>query len=197
MNRFHALRRYVPRSVKTFMLRLYWLGYDSRDYLAELLGLIPSHSVRLIGYKYLFGITIGRKTSIHSHCRFYKPSGVEIGHNTIINRDVLLDGRSGLNIGNNVSVSEGALLLSLEHDPNSPSFANRGGPVTIHDYVFIGARAIILPSVSIGNGVVVAAGAVVTRDVEAFTIVGGVPARVIGQRNTDLTYQLNYRKFLG
>jgi acetyltransferase-like isoleucine patch superfamily enzyme len=103
----------------------------------------------------------------------------------------------GLSIGSNVSISEGVCIFSLEHDPNSADFAPRGAPVSINNYVFVGARALILPGVVLGNGCVVAAGAVVTRDVPPFTIVAGVPAKPIGQRRQDLTYALDYRKFLG
>jgi len=110
---------------------------------------------------------------------------------------VLLDGRLGLAIGDNVSISEGAAFFTLEHDPNSPTFENRGAPIQIGDRVFIGARAMVLPGAAIGEGAVVAAGAVVTRDVEPYQIVAGVPARPIGQRSQDLAYTLEYRKFLG
>jgi len=122
---------------------------------------------------------------------------VQLGHNSIINRNVLLDGRMGLTIGNNVSISEGVAIFTLEHDPNCPEFTHCGAPIVIHDRAFIGARAIILPGVTLNEGSVVAAGAVVTHDVAAYTIVGGVPAKPIGERCTDLTYRLDYRKFLG
>jgi len=115
----------------------------------------------------------------------------------VVLRDVLLDGRRGLEIGNNVNISEGVLIFSLHHDLSSPDFAASGGPVIIGDHVFIGARAIILPGVQIGRGGVVAAGAVVTKDVAPLSIVGGVPAHTIGARPDVLTYSLNYRKFLG
>jgi maltose O-acetyltransferase len=115
----------------------------------------------------------------------------------VINRDVLLDGRAGLRIGHNVSISEGTALFTLDHDPQSPTFERRGAPVIVGDRVFIGARAIILPGVTIGEGAVVGAGAVVTRDVPPYTIVTGAPARPIGERRRDLTYTLDYRKFLG
>lgn len=190
-------RRLLPAWAKRAIMRLYWVGYDTRDYLVELVGVIPSHAVRRFFYRRLLRVRIGFCTSVHRGCRFYLPSGVLLGSHSIINRDVLLDGRMGLQIGDNVSISEGVAVFTLEHDPNSSTFESRGAPVRIEDYVFVGARAIILPGVTVGRGAVVAAGAVVTRDVEPFVIVGGVPAKPIGQRTNDLRYQLDYSKFLG
>lgn len=191
------LRRWLPVPVRHMISKVCWLAYDARDYGAELVGAIPSHRLRYFLYRTFLGVVIGPKTSIHRKCRFYRPSHVLIGANTVINREVLLDGRMDLIIGDNVSISEGVAIFTLEHDPNSPDFATRGASVHIEDYVFIGARAIVLPGVTIGHGAVVAAGAVVTHDVEPFTIVAGIPAKPIGQRQRDLRYQLNYRKFLG
>lgn len=187
----------LPKFLRNALVKAYWLRYDLRDYVAESIGTLLSHSLRLFLYRHLAGIRIGPYTSIHRRCRFYAPTGVSIGPHNVVNRAVLLDGRSGLTIGANVSISEEVMLLSLEHDPNSPEFATRGGPVVIEDYVFIGARATILPGVRVGKGAVVAAGAVVTKDVPNYQIVGGVPARPIGQRSPDLRYSLVYRKFLG
>jgi maltose O-acetyltransferase len=103
----------------------------------------------------------------------------------------------GLTVGNHVSISEGVAVFTLGHDPASPEFEKRGAPVCIGDRVFVGTRAMILPGVTVGEGAVVAAGALVTRDVAPFTMVAGVPAQPIGQRPRHLTYILNYRKFLG
>lgn len=192
-----AFRQCAPMRLKLLMSRWYWRSVDALDYLVELTGLIPSHRLRLLLYRRLFFIKIGPMSSIHRCCRFYRPSGVNIGSNVVVNRDVLLDGRSGLSIGNNTSISEGAHILTMEHDPNSPTFALRGSPVMIGGSVFLGARSTILPGITIGEGAVVAAGAVVTHDVEPYTVVGGVPARPIGLRSRDLSYELDYRKFLG
>lgn len=189
--------RRLPVPAKRFLGRIYWMVYDLCDFVAELSGLVPSHWFRRAVYRHLLRVTIGAHTSVHRHCRMYQPQGICIGEHTVVNRNVLLDGRMGLVIGNNVSISEGVAIFSLEHDPNSPTFAIRGGCVSIADRVFVGSRAIILPGVQVGEGAVVAAGAVVTHNVPPYTIVGGVPAKPIGQRTQDLTYTLSYRKFLG
>jgi maltose O-acetyltransferase len=91
-----------------------------------------------------------------------------------------------------VSIGPEASILTLGHDPNCPVFADRGGDVVIGDRVWIGYRAIILPGVKIGEGAVIGAGAVVTRDVAPFTIVAGSPARKVGERNPDLEYRLDF-----
>jgi len=189
--------RRLPKGFRRTLVKVYWMHNDLRDFIAEATGWLPSHALRLFIYRRLLRIRIGQKSSIHRGCRFYAPGGIVIGEHTVINRDVLLDGRSGLVIGQNVSVSEGAMILSLEHDPSSAEFAARGAKVVIQDYVFIGARAIIMPGITLGRGAVAAAGAVVTRDVPDLQVVGGVPARPIGERSPDLYYSLDYRKFLG
>jgi acetyltransferase-like isoleucine patch superfamily enzyme len=82
----------------------------------------------------------------------------------------------------------------MEHDPQSGTYTTQGGPVVIEDYAWVSCRVVILPGVTIGRGAVVAAGSVVTKDVAPYTIVGGVPAKKIGDRNRDLTYTLDYHK---
>jgi acetyltransferase-like isoleucine patch superfamily enzyme len=119
---------------------------------------------------------------------FYCPAKIAIGNYTHINRGCFLDARAEIIIGNNVSISHKVNFISQSHDVNTKNFAGKSAPIIIGDYVWIGINAIILQGVTIGNGAVVAAGAVVIKDVEPYTIVGGVPAKKIGDRIQDLEY---------
>jgi maltose O-acetyltransferase len=122
---------------------------------------------------------------------FFEPSGIKIGEDTIIGDHAFLDGRAPLTIGNHVDIASSVMIYNSEHDLEKEDFSAKSGPVEIGDYVFIGPRAIILPGIKIGRGAVVAAGAVVTKDVPDFAIVGGVPAKTIGERtNKNLNYKL-------
>jgi len=96
-----------------------------------------------------------------------------------------------LTIGDHTDIASSVMVYNSEHDLEKEDFLAKTEPVEIGDYVFIGPRVIILPGVKIGKGAVVAAGAVVTRDVPDFTIVGGVPAKSIGERlNKNPNYSL-------
>lgn len=153
-------------------------------------GLVPFHTIRLLFYK-AGGIKIGKNSRIHIGARFYNPKNIKIGEDTIVGDNAFLDGREKLIIGNHIDIASGVMILNSEHDINSVDFNATYGSVIIEDYVFIGPRVIVLPGVKIGKGAVVAAGAVVTKDVSEFAIVGGVPAQVIGERKLkDFYYKL-------
>ena len=153
-------------------------------------GHVPSHHFRRFFYR-LFGMKIGKGSTIHMGARFYNPFNIVIGEDSIVGEDVVLDGRGKLIIGNHVDIASEVMIYNAEHDVRDPSFRAICAPVVIEDYVFIGPRAIILPGVTIKKGAVVGAGAVVTKDVEAGLIVGGVPAKQIGERGIkDLNYRL-------
>lgn len=95
---------------------------------------------------------------------------------------VLLDGRKGLNIGNNAVIAYETIIWTLNHDYNDIHFCGKCAPVEIGAYAWICSRSIILPGVKIGEGAVVASGAIVTKDVKPYSVVAGVPAREICQR---------------
>ena len=163
---------------------------DFSLFLATLTGYIPSYTIRHVLYKYVFQVKIPWDSIIYWKCRFFKPSGVHIGSNSIIGNDSFLDGRLGVYIGNNVNIAGESRVYTMEHDINDTMFSSTGGPVKIEDWVYIGTRVTILPGVTIGEGAVVASGAVVTKNVEPWTMVGGVPARFIKTRPI-VKYTLN------
>jgi len=153
-------------------------------------GYIPFHHVRRFYYRF-YGMHIGKGSAIHIGLRLYDPRGIHIGEDTIVGEFVVLDGRDRLTIGNHVDIASEVMIYNGEHDVHDDHFKGIFAPVVIEDYVFIGPRAIILPGITIGKGAVVGAGAVVTKDVKPFDIVGGVPAKVIGERkNKDPHYKL-------
>lgn len=159
-------------------------------YLLHLVGKIPCHISRRFFYR-LSGIKIGKGSTIHMYARFYEPKNIEIGQDTIIGEFAVLDGRDKLKIGNHVDIASEVMIYNSEHNINDTDFKTLNGKVIIEDYVFVGPRAIILPGITISKGVVVAAGAIVTKDVPPYAIVGGIPAQIIGERkNKDLHYKL-------
>lgn len=151
---------------------------------------IPFHFVRRLFFQ-MAGVKMGRGSIIHMGCRFYQPKRVEIGEGTIIGDHAFLDGRAKLKIGSHTAIASQVLIYNSEHDVHSLDFKPIEEPVEIGDYVFIGARAVILPGVKIGRGAVIAAGAVVTKDVGEMEVVGGVPAKIITTRRLKkLVYRL-------
>lgn len=139
----------------------------------------------------LFGMKIGRHTQIMRNVDVRCPYRIIVGSGTTIEKNVLLDGRGGtLYIGDNVDIAQGSSIWTLEHDYNDPDFRPLGESVKILDYCWIASNATILPGVTLGRGVVVATGAVVTKDAPELSVVAGVPAKIISQRNDNMRYTL-------
>jgi len=179
-----------PQACKKILNRFYNYYLDTKVALLWLLGYVPFHTFRKLIFR-LAGIKLGCRSAIHIGARFYQPKNIQIGQGTIIGDHVTLDGRDKLTIGNNVDIASEVMIFNGQHDIHTPDFRPITKPVTIEDYVFIGPRAIILPGVTLGRGAVIAAGAVVTKDVPSKTIMAGVPAQSIGQRQLkDFKYRL-------
>ena len=142
---------------------MYHTPEELREIMGRLIGKQVDHSFRMFPPFYTdFGknIAIGKDVFINSGCHFQDQGGIEIG--------------DGALIGHNV------VLATINHDLNpKENRKNHYAPIKIGSHVWIGSNATILPGVTIGDYAVVAAGAVVTRDVPAMTVVGGVPARVL------------------
>lgn len=165
--------------------------FPSRDYVCNyVINRIPVHDVRMRAYGRI-GMQLGENATLLMSVEVHAAPEIRIGGNTTINRHCFLDGRGGLTIGDNVNVSSHALLVTGSHEvQDGERFTGFVRPITIEDYVWLCTRCTILPGVTIGKGAVVAAGAVVTKSVEPYHIVAGIPARTIGHRNEDLHYTL-------
>ncbi len=162
----------------------------------HLINRVPHHRFRLFCYRRLLGFEIGQGSFILMETWFDARKQLKLGNNSVINQKCRIDTRGGVTIGQNVSISAEVCILTADHDLHCSQFTGRSRPVTIEDYVFIGTRAMILPGVTLGKGSAVAAGAIVTRDVPAFTIVAGVPAKPISTRSNTLNYTIYYDRFL-
>lgn len=141
------------------------------------------------------GLEVGAQSSVHAKIVFERPGAtVSIGERTFIG-DAVLSVSTSLEIGNDVLISWGVSIV--DHDSHSLRFLDRRqdvmmwregrkkweniqmAPVRVHDKCWIGFNTILLKGVTIGEGAIVGAGSVVTKDVAPWTIVAGNPARVI------------------
>lgn len=175
---------------KKIMRRIKTLIIEFENMMMHWAGHVPSHHFRRFIYR-LGGLKIGKGSTLHTEIKFYNGHNITIGKDTIVGEGTVLDGRDKLTIGDHVDIATEVMIYNCEHDVSDPSFIAKSGSVEIEDYVFIGPRAIILPGVKIGKGAVVGAGAVVTKDVSEYAIVGGVPAITIGERkNKTPNYKL-------
>ena len=175
---YKGINRMVNICLDFELMILRWVGY------------IPIHGFRNFCYK-LAGIKFGKNSTFHMWANFYEPKNISIEEGTIIGNNAFLDGREKIEIGNHVDIASHVSIYSGKHDYESEAFKPVFYPVKIEDYVFIGPRVIIQPGVKIGYGAIVAAGAVVTKDVLPYSIVGGVPANIIGERKLkNLHYRL-------
>lgn len=153
-------------------------------------GKIPSNTIRVYILKNIYKMNFGKDVVIYNGFDIREPYNIEIGDGTIIGDKCILDGRNEIKFGKNVNVSTGVWIWTEQHDYQCPYFGcnKKGGKVNIEDRVWISCRTIILPGVTIGEGAVIAAGAVVTKDIEPYSVYGGIPAKKIGNRNKNLKY---------
>jgi acetyltransferase-like isoleucine patch superfamily enzyme len=148
------------------------------------LDLLPG-PVRTLAWRVFLG-HCGRGVMIDHHVYFKYPWLVHIGDDVGINRGVEFypgkTQRAEIHIGNRVRIAPNVRLHAAGHDPDHPDLADIAAPIDVADDAWIGAAAVILPGVHIGHGAVIAAGAVVSRNVDPLAIVAGVPARFVRSR---------------
>lgn len=152
---------------------------------------LPSKTLRNILIR-LFGVKATKNVKFWPGFSVRNPKGLIIEDGVSIGPKCLLDARKGLTIHRNSVIAYEAIIWSLNHDYNDMNFCGKGAHTEIGAYAWICSRSIILPGVKVGEGAIVASGAVVTKDVPPYAIVGGVPARVIGQREVK-DYKYGYK----
>lgn len=178
-----------------FKVKKYKMGLT--HLLLLLVGRLPSQHMRLFIYRHIFRIKIGKKSYIYMGAEIRSPRNLTIENNSIVGSDAILDARLGIHIEKYVNLSSGVWIWTMQHDHRDPFFKAFGGKVHIKKYAWVSGRSTILPGITIGEGAVVATGAVVTKDVPDYAIVGGVPAKIIGTRDRDLRYELgDYLPFI-
>jgi len=162
--------------------------YYRSAYLAEtfyfILDLMPGF-VRSTLMKHLLG-SCGDHVIFDYQSYIRPPKYVNLGSDIYIGRGAKIyayNKEHSVTIRDHVLIGPDVLLTVLGHDHSTPMLTNEYGRILIGENVWIGARALVCPGVTIGDGAVIAAGAVVTDDVLALDIVGGIPARPLGKRS--------------
>lgn len=156
-------------------------------------GKIPSFRIRNLLYRYVFNMKITKRTVIYGGCEIRSPWNL-FADNCVIANNCLLDCRNKIVIGQNVVFGGGVHVWTEQHDVKSPTFqvtARCRGPVVIDEHAWICSDSTILPGVHVGEGAVLASRACATKDLEEFSVYAGIPAKRIGDRETELIYKLS------
>ena len=153
----------------------------------------PRGGLAGIGLRYsalnALGVARESNVSVREDVYLLNPHGLKIGRNVSIHPLCYIDAAGGVDIGDDVSIAHGVSIMSTSHEFSDlkipikdQGVASR--PTRIESGCWIGAQTVILGGVTIGRGAIVGAGAVVTHDVRADTVVGGVPAQEIKRRTS-------------
>lgn len=171
-----------------------FIFYFGMYFINQCINACPFWAIRRMVYVLVLRAKFGHRSVIQRNCHFdFKHFGkLVMGNNSVINHHCHLDFRAGITLGDNVNISPYVKIFTWQHMPNDQMFNTEKKPVIIEDHAWISSAAIILPGVKIGKGAVVAAGAVVTKDIPEYTIVAGIPAKPIGTRSRDINYKLEY-----
>ncbi|UKT62237.1 WcaF family extracellular polysaccharide biosynthesis acetyltransferase [Pedobacter mucosus] len=130
----------------------------------------------------LFGASIGKGLIIKTNVRIKNPWRLTIGDNCWIGESAWIDNLDEVKIGSNVCISQGAMLLTGNHDYTQSDFAYRLGKIIIEDGVWIGAQSVVCPGVTCQSHAVLTVNSVATKNLDAWSIYSGNPALYIRQR---------------
>ena len=170
-------------------MRFRYLPYELNAWTVYLLSKIPGRIGMAMRYGYYRkkSPSLGKRVHIFEEVLLLEADHILIGKNTFINTRTIIQGGAGVEIGENVLIGPEVIIMSTNHgyrerDRIIQYQGFKSEKVVIKDDVWIGARSIVLPGVTIGEGAVIAAGTVVTKDVEKYTVVGGNPATLLASR---------------
>ncbi len=144
-------------------------------------GLLPVSYFKVFLLR-LFGAKIGNGVNIKPSVNIKYPWLLEVGDHVWIGEEVWIDNLAKVRIGSNVCISQGAMLLTGNHDFTKPTFDLMVGEITLEDGVWIGARAVVCPSVTCSSHSVLAVNSMATKNLEAFYIYRGNPAEKLRER---------------
>ena len=183
-------------SRKALFARLHERGaIPDRDYvLNHVVNRIPFVGARMRAYKAL-GVRFDDLASanIALGVDVWDGGGLTIGARSTIGQRCYIDARAGVRLDSDVSISRGVSVLTAEHVIDDPEFGTALAGVHFGSRSWVGLGAIVLPGVNVGEGAVIAAGAVVTRDGEPWGVVGGTPAKPLRTRPGPMSYELDFR----
>jgi putative colanic acid biosynthesis acetyltransferase WcaF len=174
MNGFHCCDYQERR--EHYVARILW-----RIINATLFRITPTNILRITWLK-LFGARLQWNHVIYPSAKIFAPWNLSITMGSVIGPRVEVYNKAPVSLGTGVVISQDSYLCTASHDVSSPTMALITKPIVVEDNVWVGARSIILPGVTLHVASVVGAGSVVPKDVDAWNIVGGNPARVIKQR---------------
>lgn len=187
---------FIGKEIEKIILKIYGIFYsnfviDKKWYLVQdKLSLLPSVGIDSKKRALFYTKTLkkcGTNLQVMPGFIVKFPENLSIGNNVTINRNVFITARDDIYIGNNVLIGQNTIINSGNHEFVNPKILiNKQGhsseKIIIGSDVWIGANCSILKGVKIGNGAVVGAGSVVTKNIEPYTVVGGVPAKKIKHR---------------
>jgi acetyltransferase-like isoleucine patch superfamily enzyme len=199
--KFYAcLRDEIPTTLVP-MYALDWITFKDRCLRAWeqcyniLINKIPSHNLRLWWLR-RGGAKIGKGSTIWRNTEVLGMENLRIGEDSVIAWHCQVDARAGLIIGDHVTVASYVLIIAGTHDMMAPEFWSVSAPIYIEDYAWIASRAMITHGAHLRKGAVITAGCIVSKEIAAYKIVGGMGAKPMGERPHDLTYKVGGKNLL-
>ena len=167
---------YTPGAGK---LKLFMWYFVNAIFFINPLNPISSLKVSLLR---LFGARVGERVLIKPGVNIKYPWHLEVGNECWIGEGVWIDNLTTITIGNNVCLSQGAMLLTGNHNYKSSSFDLLIGEIVLEDGVWVGAQATVCPGVKVRSHAVLAVGSIATKELEPYTIYQGNPAVAVRKR---------------